>query len=90
MLEQYEATLEQWMGSVVNHGDDDALFACGYLQGHVAVVFSQLEAEGDASLPVLDSKIADCMELAKTELEDGDFRLVESAWSDLRKHIEAL
>ncbi len=36
MLEKYEQALEQWIGEIVAGGDDDALFASGYLQGHFA------------------------------------------------------
>ncbi|RYV03231.1 hypothetical protein SOPP22_05665 [Shewanella sp. OPT22] len=87
MLEQYEAALESWIGDVVVHGDDDALFASGYLQGHIAVVLSELEAEDDSSLTALDNKVVECMKLAREELEDGDFVLVESAWKELRNKI---
>ena len=87
MLEQYEAALENWIGEVVAHGDDDALFASGYLQGHIAVVLSELEAENDSSLTALDNKVIECMKLARQELEDGDFVLVESAWTELRNKI---
>ena len=45
MLEQYEQALEEWIGAIVEQGDDDQLFASGYLQGHFAVVLSQLEVE---------------------------------------------
>ncbi len=89
MLEQYETALERWMESVVSNGNDDALFACGYLQGHVAVVFSELEIDGDSSLDALDSKVISCMELAKNELNEDDFGLVENAWIELRQKIVA-
>ncbi len=87
MLEQYEAALENWIGDVVAHGDDDELFASGYLQGHIAVVLSELESENDSSLIALDNKVINCMTLAREELEDGDFVLVESAWKELRNKI---
>ncbi|WP_133407515.1 YfcL family protein [Parashewanella tropica] len=90
MLEQYEMALDNWIEHVVSNGDDDALFASGYLQGHIAVVLSELEAEGESSLPALDSKIEGCMQLAQDELEEGDLRLVKTAWSEFRMHIESL
>ncbi|RLV60343.1 YfcL family protein [Parashewanella curva] len=90
MLEQYEMALDNWIENVVSNGDDDALFASGYLQGHIAVVLSELEVEGDSSLPALDSKIEVCMELAKDELEEDDLQLVKSAWSELRTDLELL
>ncbi|MGL5047654.1 MAG: YfcL family protein [Shewanella sp.] len=87
MLEHYEDALEQWIASVVSHGDDDALFACGYLQGHVAVVLSQLEAQGETDLDALMLKIVDCLALAHQELNDADYALVEQAWSQLQARI---
>ncbi|MGL4448146.1 YfcL family protein [Shewanella sp.] len=87
MLEHYEQALEQWIASVVSHGDDDALFACGYLQGHVAVVLSQLETLGDSSVDALVQKMTDCLALARQELNDTDYALVEQAWAQLQGNI---
>ncbi|QYJ80012.1 YfcL family protein [Shewanella acanthi] len=87
MLERYEEALEQWIESVVSHGDDDALFACGYLQGHVAVVLSQLEELGESSFDALENKMTECLALAREELNDDDFALVETAWSQLHTQI---
>lgn len=87
MLEHYEQALEQWIASVVSHGDDDALFACGYLQGHVAVVLSQLETLGDSSVDALVQKMTDCLALARQELNDTDYTLVEQAWAQLQGNI---
>ncbi|NMH66053.1 YfcL family protein [Shewanella salipaludis] len=89
MLEKYESALEQWITSVVGEGDDDALFACGYLQGHVAVVLAQLETDGSSDLAALELKMIDCLELANRELNDADYGLVEQAWAQLRQRIAA-
>ncbi len=89
MLEKYEQTLEQWIASNLENGDDDAVFASGYLQGHVAVVLSQLEDDGDESYNALEAKMQPCIELAKEELEESDFVLVEQAWSELSKLLQA-
>lgn len=87
MLEQYEEALAQWIESVVSHGDDDALFACGYLQGHVAVVLSQLEEQAESSLDALLDKMTECLALARQELNDADYALVETAWAQLHGKI---
>ncbi len=87
MLEQYEEALAQWIESVVSHGDDDALFACGYLQGHVAVVLSQLEEQDQSSLDALLASMTECLALARQELNDADFALVEAAWAQLHGKI---
>ncbi len=89
MLEQYEQTLEQWIETKVTQADEDQLFASGYLQGHFAVVLSQLEAEQDVSQQALDDKMQLCLQTAKTELEPADFVLVQNAWDELRLQIEA-
>ncbi|MGL5361186.1 MAG: YfcL family protein [Shewanella sp.] len=89
MLEHYEEALEQWIASVVSHGDDDALFACGYLQGHVAVVLSQLETLGDSSIGALLLKMTDCLALARQELNAADYALVEQAWAQLHGRMIA-
>ncbi|MCL1076907.1 YfcL family protein [Parashewanella spongiae] len=88
MLEQYEAALENWIGEVVAHGDDDALFASGYLQGHIAVVLSELDIEGDCSYVALEDKVKSCMLLAKDELNEGDFKLVDTAWLELKNRLK--
>ncbi|MCL1065224.1 YfcL family protein [Shewanella olleyana] len=90
MLEKYDAALEGWIEHTVANGDDDALFASGYLQGHIAVVFSQLEQEQLSGIDALDEKMVDCLALANDELESADFALVQSAWQQLRKIISEI
>lgn len=87
MLEHYEQQLEQWINEIVVTGDDDALFASGYLQGHFAVVLSELEVEADHSVAALDDKMQNCLKLAAKELEDHDYRLVADAWQSLRTKL---
>ncbi|WOT04013.1 YfcL family protein [Shewanella youngdeokensis] len=89
MLEMYEQTLQQWIESIVAEGDDDALFASGYLQGHFAVVLSQLEVEADHGVQALAQKMVACLALAREELDDKDYALVSDAWLDLSSQIAA-
>ncbi|MCF1427067.1 MAG: YfcL family protein [Shewanella sp.] len=89
MLEKYEQTLDNWIESIVVGGDDDALFASGYLQGHFAVVLAEMESEGTSDLASLDEKMKACLVQATCELEDPDYRLVASAWQQLRSAIAA-
>ena len=89
MLEQYDAALESWIEDSVSHSDDDELFACGYLQGHVAVVLAELEVEPEQDLPALDQKLVKCLALANEELDEHDFSLLEAAWQQLRQRIVA-
>ncbi|WP_076408828.1 YfcL family protein [Shewanella sp. UCD-KL12] len=89
MLEQYETALYEWIEGIVAKGDEDALFASGYLQGHFAVALSQLEAETQQDFASLSAKMDACLELAKNELEDADYALVESAWQQLSERLSA-
>ncbi|GIU51088.1 hypothetical protein TUM4438_39450 [Shewanella sairae] len=89
MIEQYEQTLQDWIESIVAEGDDDALFASGYLQGHFAVVLSQLEAESEQDMAALDVKMSECLALAREELSDTDYALVNDAWTQLSTKLAA-
>ncbi|WP_299788367.1 YfcL family protein [uncultured Shewanella sp.] len=89
MLEKYELASENWISNIVEQGDDDALFASGYLQGHFAVVLSQLELEEEQGFDALNEKMQACLVLAREELDDRDYELVEQAWSELSEIIKA-
>ncbi len=89
MLEQYETALYEWIDGIVAKGDEDELFASGYLQGHFAVALSQLETETQQDLTALSIKMDTCLELAKGELEDADYALVESAWQQFSARLSA-
>ncbi|MCW3171146.1 YfcL family protein [Shewanella subflava] len=87
MLEKYDAAMESWIKETVSNGDDDALFASGYLQGHIAVVLAKLEAQADQGLDALDHEVIQCLALANEELNDADYVLVAKAWQQLRSRI---
>ncbi|AQS36944.1 YfcL protein [Shewanella psychrophila] len=89
MLELYETSLYEWIDDIVAKGDEDALFASGYLQGHFAVAISQLEVETVQGIDALGEKMDVCLELAKKELDDTDFALVASAWQQLNERLSA-
>lgn len=89
MLEQYEITLYEWIEDIVAQGNEDSLFASGYLQGHFAVAISQLEAEAEQDFSALSEKMVVCMDLAREELADTDYVLVDSAWKQLSERLAA-
>ncbi|QQX78759.1 YfcL family protein [Shewanella sp. KX20019] len=89
MIEKYEQTLQDWIESIVAEGDDDALFASGYLQGHFAVVLSKLEVEHEQGVEALESKMVECLALAREELDDNDYALVNDAWLQLSSKLTA-
>ncbi|MGS0683424.1 YfcL family protein [Shewanella sp. 125m-7] len=89
MIEKYEQTLQDWIERIVAEGDDDALFASGYLQGHFAVVLSQLEVESNQDMSALEVKMSECLALAREELGDTDYALVSDAWIQLSAKLAA-
>ncbi|WP_394204083.1 YfcL family protein [Shewanella waksmanii] len=89
MLEQYEVALDEWIAGIVASGDDDALFASGYLQGHFAVVLSQLEGQQQQDFAALAAKMDECLATADTELAPADYQLVADAWSQLSQRIQS-
>ncbi|MCL1139235.1 YfcL family protein [Shewanella pneumatophori] len=89
MIEKYEQTLQDWIENIVAEGDDDALFASGYLQGHFAVVLSQLEVESEQDMAALEVKMTECLALAREELSDADYALVSDAWAQLSTKLAA-
>ena len=89
MLEQYETTLYEWIEDIIAQGNEDALFASGYLQGHFAVAISLLETETEQDFSALNKKMDVCMELAKKELCDTDYALVDSAWKQISDRLAA-
>ncbi|GIU10914.1 hypothetical protein TUM4261_21680 [Shewanella sp. c952] len=89
MIEKYEQTLQDWIESIVAEGDDDALFASGYLQGHFAVVLSKLENESEQGTQALALQMVECLALAREELDDNDYALVNDAWLQLSSKLAA-
>jgi hypothetical protein len=87
MLEKYDVAMESWIQETVSNGDDDALFASGYLQGHIAVVLAKLEVQADQGIDALDNQVIQCLALANEELNDADYVLVAQAWQQLRSRI---
>ena len=89
MIEKYEQTLQDWIETIVAEGDDDALFASGYLQGHFAVVLSKLEIASDQGTEALAEEMLSCLALAREELDDNDYALVNDAWLQLSDKLAA-
>ncbi len=83
MIEKYESKIQHWLESQVESASDDQLFAAGYLQGHVAVVLSELESQTDQSLTQLDSLMNQALRNAAQELQQHDQTLVNRAWQSL-------
>lgn len=83
MLEKYEYWLEQYIEASVTSECDDHLFAVGYLQGHLAVVFSQLEEKSKTSLADIKETMSQCLSDARSELSPEDFLLISQEWENM-------
>jgi hypothetical protein len=88
VLETYENLLFQWIEEAIAHGTDDDLFATGYLQGHLSVVFSELEQENNTSLSLLEQKMSLCLNAARSELAPRDFTIVQDSWYNIFQFFE--
>ncbi|MDM7860318.1 YfcL family protein [Alteromonas sp. ASW11-36] len=77
--------MEQQLHSVVDTGDDQALFIASYLHGHFDVVVSQIEKTPDPSIAALDKAMAQSLDsaFANAELESSDQYQVTALWQTL-------
>ncbi|GAA4872321.1 YfcL family protein [Ferrimonas pelagia] len=89
MLERWDEICHEWTGELLQSGSDDEVFASGYLQGHFAVVLSQLEQNEAPTLDGLQAKMADVLGAAKSELSPQDLVLIQNAWQQLNQRLIA-
>lgn len=67
-VEQLEAVLDE----AVVSGDDDELFASGYLRGHFDLVVAQLEMAGNADVDKLIPSLEQAVHDTRHELSPAD------------------
>ncbi len=89
MLERWDNLCHHWVEELLEQGSDDQVFASGYLQGHFAVVLSELEGEPDIQWSALEGKMTERLEQAKGELAPPDLVLVQGAWQQLSERLQA-
>lgn len=83
LLEKYEMILDAWLASIMAQENDDWVFAAGYLQGHIAVALSRIEAEygqKDFVKETLCCNMEAAFAIAAEELSATDFTLISQAW----------
>ena len=83
LLEKYETILDAWLASMMAQENDDWVFAAGYLQGHIAVALSRLEAEyglEDFPKEALFCNMESAFSMAADELSATDLMLISQAW----------
>lgn len=79
-------SLEQVFDDAVERGNDDELFASGYLRGHFDLVVAQLELQGESSADALWPALQEALELTKGELNPQDREHVQAMFMRLQTH----
>lgn len=74
---QYLAALEQVFDATIADGNDDQLFASGYLRGHVDLVVAQLELNDQAEAAAVMPAVRASVEAARHELSPADFQHIQ-------------
>lgn len=85
LLTQAESIIEEFVADILKSGDDDALFASGYLQGHLDLILQGC-IDVDDSFDVFMSKMLTSLSGAysKNELNPSDKQLVQLCWQSLQ------
>lgn len=89
MLVNFESKIFELIDALVEHGDDDDLFASGYLQGHITLAVADAEMNGESSLNELSYRVEQSIDKAiqAGELSPTDQVLVHQLWQTLFKQI---
>ncbi|WP_194757356.1 YfcL family protein [Aliidiomarina indica] len=83
-------SLEQVFDDAVERGNDDELFASGYLRGHFDLVVAQLELNGESSAEALWPALQEALDLTKGELNPQDRQHVQDMFVRLQQHAETV
>jgi len=88
-LTQTEEIIEQFVADILENGDDDALFASGYLQGHLDLILQGCIDIND-SFEAFMEKMSLSLNTAfgKNELSPADKKLVEACWCELQDNFK--
>ncbi|OIQ48335.1 MAG: hypothetical protein BM565_01945 [Gammaproteobacteria bacterium MedPE] len=85
LLTQAEAIIEAFVADILENGDDDALFASGYLQGHLDLILQGC-IDIDDTFERFMTKMQSSLDNAflKNELSPSDKKLVVACWENLQ------
>jgi len=84
-LEQTEQIINDFLANILESGSDDALFASGYLQGHLDLILQGcLQAQQDFSQFMQAMEQSLTLAYGKNELSQLDRTLVENCWIELK------
>jgi len=87
-LEQTEHTINGFLANILENGSDDALFASGYLQGHLDLILQGCLQAQDSFLEFMQ-QMEDSLAgaYAKNELSQLDRVLVQNCWDELKQQF---
>ena len=77
MIHDYEQKLLQLIDDNIDSATDDELFAGGYLRGHISLAAADCEQQGIDDIIVMQKKIKQSLQDAKSELSPNDWQLVQ-------------
>lgn len=79
LVEQLDVVFDE----AVTEGDDDELFASGYLRGHFDLVVAQLELSGTAKPEHLLPALQESIQASKHELQPADQAHIQNLYQRL-------
>tara|TARA_B110001452_G_C14912395_1_gene318893 strand:- start:149 stop:418 length:270 start_codon:yes stop_codon:yes gene_type:complete len=88
LLTQTESIIEDFVADILENGNDDALFASGYLQGHLDLILQGC-IDIDDTFENFMAKMQSSLEHAflKNELSPSDKKLVVTCWENLQQKM---
>ncbi|MDR0219071.1 MAG: YfcL family protein [Enterobacteriaceae bacterium] len=89
MLAEFETRILAHIDEMVEHANDDELFAGGYLRGHLTLAVAELEQEGANTLAHLNQRVEESVHKAikAGELTPPDQVLVLATWQKLLSEV---
>jgi len=87
-LEVTEQIINDYVADILENGTDDALFASGYLQGHLDLILQGCFANAQTFEQFLE-QMEQSLSAAygKNELSPNDRKLVEQSWDNLKSQF---
>lgn len=87
-LTRARAVIDQYSAHILDHGDDDQLFASGYLQGHLDLILCRCEAAGVDFLQFMAEMEHSLVQAyGRNELNQRDRLLVQTCWLELQGRL---
>ncbi|PSV10563.1 YfcL family protein [Photobacterium leiognathi] len=89
MILDYEQKLLGYLDSLIDSADDDALFAAGYLSGHITLSISYCEEHNLTTVDAVDEQVYSSLIEAQKELTPRDCELVLELWNSAKQAVLA-